>query len=387
MKCQAAVLRGVGKQWEFCEIRLGRPKEGEVLVKMAVAGICHSDDHFATGDTTLTPELEDLMRASGMAVPEAFPFLGGHEGAGVVAEVGRGVRSVAPGDHVAMSFIPACGRCRFCVSGMTYLCDLGAGLYAKEMVTDGTARRHAGDEALMAMAQLGTFAEYAVVAEQSLVRIADDVPFHAAALVSCGVTTGWGSATVAAGTEPGDTVVVIGTGGVGMNALQGARSAGAKFVVGVDPVAFKRDSAMSFGATHTASSVFEAIPLVRELTAGVMADRVVITAGVVHPDLIAPALMLTRKGGTAVLTGIVPYDESVVPVMLSDMILSHKRLQGALYGGMNPQASTPMLLSMYQQGRLKLDELVTRRYGLDQLNEAIDDMREGRIIRGVIEFA
>jgi len=118
-----------------------------------------------------------------------------------------------------------------------------------------------------------------------------------------------------------------------------------------------------------------------------MADRVVITAGVVHPDLIAPALMLTRKGGTAVLTGIVPYDESVVPVMLSDMILSHKRLQGALYGGMNPQASTPMLLSMYQQGRLKLDELVTRRYGLDQLNEAIDDMREGRIIRGVIEFA
>jgi NDMA-dependent alcohol dehydrogenase len=387
MKCQAAVLRGVGKQWDVCEIELDPPRAGEVLVQMAVAGVCHSDDHFATGDMALTPELEDLMRASGMPVPEQFPFLGGHEGAGVVAQVGPGVRSVQPGDHVATSFIPACGRCRFCVSGMTFLCDQGASLFTKGMVTDGTVRRHAGDEALMAMAQLGTFAEYAVVAEESLVRIDDDVPFHAAALVSCGVTTGWGSATVTAGTEPGDTVVVIGTGGVGMNALQGARSAGAKFVVGVDPVRFKRDSSMAFGATHTVESVYEALPLVRKLTGGVMADRVVVTAGVVHPDLIAPAMMLTRKGGTAVLTGVVPYGESVVPLMLSDMILSHKRLQGALYGGMNPGASTPMLLSMYLQGLLKLDELVTRRYRLDELNDAIDDMREGRNIRGVIEFA
>src|SRR6476646_2840883 len=231
MKCQAAVLRGVGKQWEFCEIRLGRPKEGEVLVKMAVAGICHSDDHFATGDTMLTPELEDLMRASGMAVPEAFPFLGGHEGAGVVAEVGPGVRSVAPGDRVAMSFIPSCGRCRFCVSGMTYLCDAGSHLFSRKMTTDGTVRRRVGDEALVAMTQLGTFAEYVVVAEDSLIKIDDDIPFHAAALVSCGVTTGWGSATVGAGTEPGDTVVVIGVGGVGINAVQGARTAGARQVI------------------------------------------------------------------------------------------------------------------------------------------------------------
>ncbi|WP_269455163.1 NDMA-dependent alcohol dehydrogenase [Mycobacterium kyorinense] len=386
MKCRAAVLRGIGKDWEICEITLDPPHAGEVLVKMSVAGLCHSDDHFATGDLVPGPEIAELLRASGIEVPETFPLLGGHEGAGVVAEVGPEVHSVRPGDRVAMSFIPACGSCRFCVSGMTYLCDLGAGAYVREMTTDGTVRRHVDDEDLLALMQLGTFAEYVVASEYSVIRIADTVPMHAAALVSCGVTTGWGSATVTAGTEQGDTVVVVGTGGVGMNALQGARAAGAKYVVGVDPVAFKRDSAASFGATHTVESVEAALPLVRSLTQGVMADRVIITAGVVHTDLLAPAMMLTRKGGTCVLTGITPYSEMLVPLMLTDMIVSHKRLQGALFGGMNPRASTPMLLSMYQHGRLKLDELVTQRYRLEDINDAVADMREGRNIRGIIEF-
>jgi NDMA-dependent alcohol dehydrogenase len=386
MKCQAAVLRGIGKDWEICNITLDPPRAGEVLVKTAVAGICHSDDHFATGDMVPGPEMAEMLRASGIEVPEVFPLLGGHEGAGIVAEVGPEVRSVRPGDRVAMSYIPACGACRWCVSGMTYLCDLGAGMLTREMTTDGTVRRHLDDEDLLAMCQLGTFAEYLVTSEKSVIKIDDAIPMHAAALVSCGVTTGWGSATVAAGTEPGDTLVVIGIGGVGMNALQGARAAGAKYVVGVDPVAFKRDSAAAFGATHTASSIEEALRLVRELTLGIMADRVVITAGVVHVDLLAPAMMLTRKGGSCVLTGLTPTGEMLVPLMLSDMVLFHKQLKGTLYGGMNSRASTPMLLSMYQSGRLKLDELVTRRYRLEEINHAIADMREGRNIRGVIEF-
>jgi NDMA-dependent alcohol dehydrogenase len=386
MKCQAAVLRGIGKDWEICNITLDPPRAGEVLVKTAVAGICHSDDHFATGDMVPGPEMAEMLRASGIEVPEVFPLLGGHEGAGIVAEVGPEVRSVRPGDRVAMSYIPACGACRWCVSGMTYLCDLGAGMLTREMTTDGTVRRHLDDEDLLAMCQLGTFAEYLVTSEKSVIKIDDAIPMHAAALVSCGVTTGWGSATVAAGTEPGDTLVVIGIGGVGMNALQGARAAGAKYVVGVDPVAFKRDSAAAFGATHTASSIEEALRLVRELTLGIMADRVVITAGVVHVDLLAPAMMLTRKGGRCVLTGLTPTGEMLVPLMLSDMVLFHKQLKGTLYGGMNSRASTPMLLSMYQSGRLKLDELVTRRYRLEEINHAIADMREGRNIRGVIEF-
>ena len=239
----------------------------------------------------------------------------------------------------------------------------------------------------MAYGQLGTFAEYAVLSERSVIKIDDTIPFHAASLVSCGVSTGWGSATVSAGTEPGDTVVVIGTGGVGMNALQGARAVGAKYVVGVDPVDSKRDSAKFFGATHTAASAEEAIPIVKEITDGVMADRVVVTPGVVHVDLIPLAMMLLRKGGVCVLTGITPFTEPPVPLVLQEMTLSAKQLRGALYGGMNPRTSVPMLLSLYQAGALKLDELVTRHYQLDQINEAFVDLREGRNIRGIIDFA
>ena len=386
MKCQAAILRGVGKDWEVCEIELDDPRAGEVLVRMVTAGICHTDDHFATGDAVPSTELVKMMRAAGMATPDWFPLIGGHEGAGIVEEVGPGVSSLQPGDHVGMSFIPACGKCRWCVSGQSYICDVGANLFAKEMITDGTVRRHLGEEDLMATTQLGTFSEYVVTSEDSLIKIDESIPFHAASLVSCGVTTGWGSATVSAGTQPGDTVVVIGIGGVGMNALQGARAAGAKYVIGVDPVEFKRDSAPEFGATHTIAWAHEAVELVRELTAGVMADRVVLTAGVVHADLIPVAMMLTRKGGTCVLTGMTPLNEMSVPLILADMANSCKQLKGTLYGGMNPRASMPMLLSMYQAGALKLDELVSRRYRLDQINEAIDDMREGRNIRGLIEF-
>jgi NDMA-dependent alcohol dehydrogenase len=304
----------------------------------------------------------------------------------VVVEVGEGVTAVKPGDHVAMSFIPACGSCRWCVTGHSNICDAGAHLNDKEMTTDGTVRRHLGDEALLAMMQLGTFSEYVVASERSVVQIDDSIPFHAAALVSCGATTGWGSATVSAGTESGDTVVVIGVGGVGMSAVQGARAAGARQVVAVDPVESKRVDAPSFGATHTSPSAAEAIELVREITHGVMADRVVITAGVVHTDLIPVALMLTRKGGTCVLTGVVPLAEFSVPMILTDMIYSNNELKGTLYGGMNPRADIPRLLSIYQSGGLKLDEMVSRRYRLDQINDAISDLRDGRNIRGIIDF-
>ena len=387
MKCQGAVLRGVGRDWEVEEITLDPPREGEVLVKMAVAGLCHSDDHFTTGDMVPTPDMVALMEATGAAVPEYFPMLGGHEGAGVVEEVGPGVRSVQPGDHVALSFIAACGVCRWCVSGMTYLCDNGAMMLAKEMVTDGTTRRHVGDEDLTAMAQLGTFAEYAVLAEESVIKIDESIPLDAASLVSCGVTTGWGSGTVGVGTQPGDTVVVVGTGGVGINAVQGARAAGAAAVIAVDPVDFKRDSAKFFGATDTSPSIEEAFPLVQELTNGVMADRVVLTPSVLPPEMVLPALMLTRKGGTCLITGVPKFEVNMVPLLLVDLLQSCKTLKGLIYGGLNPRASMPMLLSMYRNGHLKLDELVTRRYRLDQINEATRDMREGRNIRGIFEFA
>jgi NDMA-dependent alcohol dehydrogenase len=355
-------------------------------VKMAIAGVCHSDDHFATGDMVPTPDLAAMMDAMGMPRLDYFPMLGGHEGAGVVEEVGPGVRSVQPGDHVGLSFIAACGACRWCVSGMTYLCDNGASMLARESVTDGTVRRRVGDEGLTAFCQLGTFAEYAVLAEESVIKIDKSIPLEAASLVSCGVTTGWGSGTVGVGTEPGDTVVIIGTGGVGINAVQGARAAGAMNVIAVDPVDFKRDTAKFFGATDTSPSIEQAIPLVKELTRGVMADRVVLTPGVVSADMLAPALMLTRKGGTCLMTGVPKFEIANVPLILVDFLQNCKTFKGLIYGGMNARASTPMLLDMYRNGNLKLDELITQRYRLDQINDAITDMREGRNIRGIIEF-
>lgn len=386
MKSQAAVLHGVGQDWQIETIDLDPPRTGEVLVKMAIAGVCHSDDHFATGDSVPDDNLRALIEASGMTMPEWFPLLGGHEGAGVVEQVGPGVTSLQPGDHVAVSFIPACGTCRWCVTGATYLCDVGADLFSKTMITDHTARRHLGDQDLTALMQVGTFSEYVVAAERSLIKIDDTIPFEAASLVSCGVTTGFGSATVSAGTRPGDTIVVIGTGGVGMNAVQGAKTAGAKYVVAVDPVDFKRDTAAQFGATHAVPDAVAALELVKELTRGVMADAVIITVGVLQTELIPLALMMTRKGGTCVVTAMTPLSQMTVPMILTDFVNCAKTLKGSLYGQMNARASMPMLLSMYETGALKLDELITRRYRLDEINDAIKHLREGSNIRGIIDF-
>ena len=386
MKCNGAILRGIGGDWQVEEITLDPPREGEVLVKMAVAGVCHSDDHYTTGDGIPSEQLAAILAATGVEVAEYFPLLGGHEGAGVVEEVGPGVRSVRPGDRIATSFIPACGKCRWCVSGMTYLCDNGALMFSKEMVTDGTRRRHLKDQDLTAMTQLGTFAEYAVLAEESVIKIDDSVPLEAASLVSCGVTTGWGSATVGVGTQPGDTVVIIGTGGVGINAVQGARAAGAKAVIAVDPVEFKRDTAKTFGATETAASAEEAIPMVQELTAGVMADRVVLTPSVLPAELLAPAMMLTRKGGTCLMTAIPKIDVNIGAASARRLHSGLQDPQRAAVRRNESTASMPMLLSMYRDGNLKLDELITRRYRLDQINDAFTDMREGRNIRGIIDF-
>lgn len=390
MKSRAAVLRGVGVDWEVTDVELDPPRAGEVLVKMAYAGICHSDEHFYTGDSVPSPDMEEMMRASGVPVPEWFPMLGGHEGSGVVESVGPEVKTLKPGDHVAISFLPACGSCRWCASGYTYICDIGAALYSKAMTTDGTCRRHVsgpgGDVDLMAMMQVGTFSEYVVASERSLVKIHDWIPLEAASLVSCGVTTGFGSGSVAAGTQPGDTVVVVGVGGIGMNAVQGAKVAGAKHIVAVDPNEFKREIAPTFGATHTAVDAGAALELVKDITWGVMADRVVLTPGVVPPDLVLTAMLLLRKGGTCVLTGMAKVSDLMVPLSLPDMVSSCKTLKGVLYGEMNPRDAMPKLLSMYEAGIIKLDELITKQYKLDDINEAMKDLRAGNNIRGVIAF-
>jgi NDMA-dependent alcohol dehydrogenase len=371
MKTQGALLwkPGTHSGWTVEDIEVGSPKAGEAMVKLTASGICHSDDHLDTGD-----------------LPCDFPILGGHEGAGVIIEVGDGVTSVKEGDHVVLSFLPSCGRCTYCVSGRSNLCLLSAGVMSG-LAPDGTKRVFAGDVGIGCMSYLGTFSPYVTVPTDSIVVIPDDIPLDKASLIGCGVPTGWGSAVYAAETQIGDTVVVVGTGGVGMSAVQGARMAGARNIVALDLVEFKREQALKFGATHTAASFDEAQRILDNLRPGdVGADRVVVTCSVGYGYLLNPALNLTRKGGTCVFTNMAPLEQRDVELDLFTLSMSGKRLQGTLYGSTNARTDIPLLADLYKQGTLMLDEMITRTYQLEDINQAFTDMREGRNLRGVIMY-
>jgi NDMA-dependent alcohol dehydrogenase len=369
MKTQAAVLWNLNEPWSVEEVELGDPVAGEVRVKLAASGLCHSDEHLVTGD-----------------IPAPLPIIGGHEGAGVVEAVGPGVTSVAPGDHVVLGFIPACGRCRWCSTGRQNLCDLGAHLMGGVAIADGTHRITARGQGVATMCLLGTFCPYVVVHEASVIKVDDDIPLDKAALVGCGVTTGWGSAVYAAEVEPGETVVVVGIGGVGANAVQGARLAGARYIVAVDPVEFKREQAQALGATHVAKDLDAAYALVNELTWGQLADKAIVTVDVARGELISPVMSLVSKGGRVVVTAVAPFAQTTVNLSLFELTLFQKDLRGSLFGSANPRADIPKLLRLYRDGLLKLDELVTRTYRLDQINEGYQDMRDGRNIRGMIVY-
>lgn len=369
MKSEAAILWGVGQPWSVEETEIDDPHFGEVRVKLASSGLCHSDDHGVKGD-----------------LPTGLPIIGGHEGAGVVEAVGPGVRRLKEGDHVVMAFIPACGHCRWCAQGMSQLCDHGAVIMDGLPLTDGIARVTARGQGVRQYSLLGTFAPYTVVHEDSCVKIDDDIPLHIASLVGCGVTTGFGAAVHRAGVVPGDTVVVVGVGGVGSSAVQGARIAGAETIVAVDPVPLRRDQAKLLGATHAVASMDEAMPLVMELTRGVMADKTIMTASLMTGDMLMPLMLLTRKGGRACLTSVANPAITNVDVVLVDVILSQKEIVGNVYGGCNPFADIPKLLRLYRHGLLKLDELVSKTYTLEQVNEGYDDLLNGRIMRGMLMF-
>lgn len=366
MKTKAAVLWEFGAGWSIEELDLDPPQAGEVLVAWEATGLCHSDEHVQRGD-----------------LPAPLPLVGGHEGAGVVQEVGPGVPGLAPGDHVVASFLPACGRCRWCSTGQQNLCDLGAMIMTGTQL-DGTYRRHLNGTDIGAMALVGSFSQYGTVPEASVVKIDDDIPLSRACLLGCGVTTGWGSAVNTARVRPGDTVVIIGCGGIGSGAIQGARLAGAERIVVVDLVEGKRDMAFLFGATHFVTSTAEAMQLVGDLTRGVMADSVLLTMGLLEGPMIEDALNLVRKGGAVVMTAIAAMTDMTPTLPMMMFTLFQKRLLGSLYGEANPRADIPRLLDLYRDGQLLLDEAVTHEYKLDELNEAYDDMLAGRNIRGVV---
>ena len=373
MKTKAAILWERNTPWSVEEIDLDPPKTGEVLVKLAASGMCHSDEHIVTGDL-----------AGATAEP---PCIGGHEGAGVVEEVGPGVFSVAPGDHVVFGFVPACGRCPSCASGHSNLCDLGAITATGMQLSDGTSRHHArGQDIRLGIGALGTFAHHTVVNEASCIKIDKDIPLNRACLMGCGVVTGWGSAVYAAGVQPGDTVAVVGIGGIGANAVQGAKLAGARVIAAIDPVEFKREKAMEFGATHTHASIEEAIGAIPETTWNRGFDKVIMTMGVGNGDALGQAFWLGGKRSKIIVTNIHPTTETTIAVPAIFLTVFEKQLIGSLFGSANPRKDIPKLLELYTQGQLDLDGLVTRTYPLEGINDGYADMYAGKNIRGVLEF-
>jgi alcohol dehydrogenase (nicotinoprotein) len=359
----AVVCREPGRPWEVTELELDPPKANEVRIQFRASGLCHSDDHIQKGDA-----------------PMRMPVVGGHEGAGVIDAVGPGVTRVEAGDHVVASFIPVCGRCRYCSSARQNLCDEGknAGI---GILQDGTFRFHKDGEDYGGLCVLGTFTQYSVVSESSVIKIPKEIPFEVAALVGCGVPTGWGSAVKVAGVRPGQTVVVFGMGGVGANAVQGAAMAGAERVVVVDPVEFKRAMAPTFGATHAFATAEQALEFVRAETWGELAHHAIITVGVLSDEVIHDALTVVGKAGQVTVTAVGPGRIKENPGLF---IGFQRRIMGHVYGGCNPLTDVPRLLSMYRSGKLKLDELITRTYTLDQVNQGYQDMLDGKNIRGVV---
>jgi NDMA-dependent alcohol dehydrogenase len=367
MKSRAAVLFESPGRYEVVDVEVDEPKAHEVLVRYVASGLCHSDVHVLDGSHG-----------------SPLPMCAGHEGAGVVEQVGPGVVGLAPGDHVVASFIPSCGRCRYCAQGRSNLCQLGAHLQSGPML-DGTYRMHHDGRDLHQFLLISTFSQYAVVSENSLVKVPDDVPLETVCLLGCGVGTGLGSATNAAEVRPGDNVMVLGAGGVGMSAVQGAALAGAATVVVVDPVPFKREMAEKLGATHTYADIAEATDFVRSISDGQGAESAILCMGQPTNADVALAFDAVAKGGTVVLTGMASGAEPVgIPIHLLALAGMQKTIKGSLFGMCSPPVDILRQIDLYRAGKLKLDEMITHRYPLDDVNLAVDDLLAGRNIRGVV---
>jgi alcohol dehydrogenase (nicotinoprotein) len=366
MKTKAAVVYEPGKPIEIEELDLDGPRAGEVLIRYTYAGLCHSDVHVQHGD-----------------LEARLPMVLGHEGAGIIEEVGPGVTRVAPGDHVVCSFIPNCGTCRYCATGRQSICDMGAtileGYLPGERFPFSGPRGQYG-----AMCILGTFSQYGVIHQNSAVKVDDDLPLDKAVLVGCGVPTGFGSAVNTANVRPGDTVAVYGVGGIGINAVQGARYAGAKYVVAIDPLENKRAKALELGATHAFATAAEAQDVITSLTRGQGADSAIITVGLVDAEVVAAGFTAVGKGGIVVVTGLNKLMAPTIQLPGTILTLFRKSVVGSLFGDCNPTTDIPKILGLYQSGDIKLDEIITRTYTLEEVNEGYDDLLNGKNIRGII---
>jgi NDMA-dependent alcohol dehydrogenase len=360
---KAAVLHEYGQPLVIEEVELDPPKEREVRVKIAAAGVCRSDLHFMKGEAHIS-----------------LPAVLGHEGSAVVMEIGERVISLKPGDHVILSFVPNCGRCYFCTIGRTNLCDAHGA--TPGALFDGTTRLHIGNQSLAHMGKVACFAQEAVVPESGCVLIGPQVPLPQAALIGCSATTGVGAVIFNARVPPGSTVAVVGCGGVGLNVIQGARLVNASKIIAVDINEGALEFAMKFGATHTVNPAQRnAVQRIKEITDGLGADYTFEVFG--SSETVVMAFNAARKGGTVVVVGLAPLRD-LAPIDPVALVRQEKTLRGCYYGSSRPSLDMYRILELYQGGKLDLDGLVTRQYRLEQVNQAYEDLERGVVGRGVI---
>jgi S-(hydroxymethyl)glutathione dehydrogenase/alcohol dehydrogenase len=365
-RAKAAICREINQPVVVEEIEVESPRRHEVMIKLAACGVCHSDYSVTTGTIPFPP-----------------PVVLGHEGAGIVVEVGEGATGFSVGDAVVSSFVSMCGKCRYCQTGRPQLCDQAA--RAAFTLPDGTVRtKDLQGRPLNVFSGCGVMAEYATLHTDNVVKIDKDIPLDRAALVSCGVMTGVGAVVNTARVEPGSVTVVFGAGGVGLNAIQGCAIAGAAMIVAVDMSDAKLEMARQFGATHTVNAKSEenVVKALRKLTGG-GADYAFECVG--YGEIAAQAYGCLRKGGTAVVVGVASQKDNTT-VRTASLTFEEKTLTGSYFGSARPREDFPRLLALYRNKRLKLDELITRTYSIDEAPQAFADLASGKNARGVIVF-
>ena len=358
---KAAVCYEAGKPLVIEEIDIDTPRPGEVKVKMAATAVCHSDIHAIRGE-----------------IPQPLPSVPGHESAGYIEEVGEGVTSVKPGDTVVASLLAACGKCRFCMGGRPHMCNA---VWPRS--TESAFHNKKGQD-LIQMFRIGSFGEYTILDESQVVKIPADMPLDSAALLACGVITGFGAVVNRAKVKVGSSCVIIGVGGVGLNSVQAAAISGAYPVIAVDLSDSKLESSKVFGATHIVNSgKVDAVEAVKELTGGSGADYVFVTVG--SAAAARTGISMTGPCGMAVMVGL-PDFKDTIELSPIEFIMSEKIMTGSFMGTTSLKYDIPKMVDLYQAGILKLDELITARYPLEQINEAIQAVLDGKALRNVITF-
>ncbi len=368
MDTKAAVAFAAGEPLSIETVQLEGPREGEVLVEVMATGICHTDAYTLSG-----------------ADPEGlFPSIMGHEGAGVVREVGPGVKSVAPGDHVIPLYTPECRQCKFCLSGKTNLCGAIRETQGQGLMPDGTSRFSLGGDSLYHYMGTSTFSNFTVLPEIALAKIREDAPFDKVCYIGCGVTTGLGAVMNTAQVEPGANVVVFGLGGIGLNVIQGARLVGADRIIGVDLNDDKRALAEQFGMTDfiNPSDVDDVVAAIVDLTDGGV-DYSFECIG--NTDVMRQALECCHKGwGESIIIGVAAAGQEISTRPFQ--LVTGRVWRGTAFGGAKGRTQVPKIVDWYMQGKINIDDLITHTFSLEDINKGFDVMHEGESIRSVVIY-